>query len=104
MSAHPFRRKVLETIDALGARIPYHNAWRLEREGWDLIYTAGDLMFYKPETEFVVWSDHDGGQQVEDLSPYEELLNRWMVLERLADVGRSEQDGRLREAVSDLED
>ena len=92
---HPFRRMCLNLIDRDTRQEPHSNVWILRKEGWELIYHHGDLIFrshtdYDDENVVMVWADTLGGQQVADLSPYEQLLDRWMVLERLGDVRRTE--------------
>lgn len=88
MRAHPFRRRCLEALDTHGRQL-HSNIWLLQRDGWEIIYNAGDLIFRNQSWQanlITVWSDRSGGQIAPDLTRYEELLDRWMILERLADA------------------
>ena len=91
MRAHPFRLLCLRLLDQDGNRDGTSSLWTLLIEDWIISYYAGDLIFFNQtdhndENVTTVWNDQRGGQMVEDLSPYEALVSRWLVLERLAEA------------------
>lgn len=87
---HPFRLRCLQLLDR-DVKPRWDGSYRLRKEGWEISFFAGYLDFRNitklgDENEIIVWNDQRGGQRVDDLRPYEHMLNRWMVLESLADA------------------
>ncbi|MGE3483437.1 MAG: hypothetical protein AB7L09_01770 [Nitrospira sp.] len=102
---HPFRQLCLTAIDTLGKREHRSNTWRLFRADCDIAYFAGWLLVTKSSDDGhlkVIWDDRAGGQRVDDLSPYEEMLQRWLVLEELARVSLP-RDQQLHSTLPGLE-
>ena len=96
--SHPFRELCLSLIDRDGQRTLRANVWFFRKDGWEIVYSPGRLVvranvdyahkvgYTHKGPSITVWSDSDGGQLVNDLWPYEDTLNRWMILESLGNI------------------
>lgn len=84
---YKFRDMCLELLQRDGTQGEYH--WSLFKDEIDIYWQGGRLVVnHIPgplERPTLIWSDTYGGAQT-SLSPYYKKLERWLVLERLADV------------------
>ena len=85
-----FRSDCLKLIRRDGYRIS-ETTCIFRRDEWKLSLFSGFLSFRNEtvlddENVILVWSDLRGGKLVDDLTPYESLLNKWMILDRLSSV------------------
>ena len=78
----------MEAIDRDGSRTR-GNQWWMHKDGIDLYYADGCLVINEippgPVRPTLIWHDRKGGAQT-SIAPYFKLLERWLVLEKLADV------------------
>jgi len=85
LTVHHFRRMCLEILGRDGTR--NGNVWRLEKFPLIIVYDAGYLVVQDISLLVTVWNDrmHDA-MPTNTLKTYLQLVERWLVLERLADV------------------
>lgn len=80
-----FRKMCLEVLDKDGRRTNNGTVWSLDTKTMAIIYDSGYLVVQDKINRSTVWDDRLGGPCTA-LVPYYEILERLLVLERLADV------------------
>jgi len=80
-----FRKICLQALDVIGRKNEKTHVWMISNSKLMIMYEAGRLTVQDIVEHITVWDDRYSGPCTV-LTPYYEMLERWMVLERLAAI------------------